>query len=346
MFISMSENSENELNARTKNLTEPLEFGIDFLDHSLGGIFKEDLILIGAPSGVGKTQLCCNIVMANMNSGKRIHYIALEAGEYEIERRFKFPHIAERYFADEGRPKLKTKFNFSDWYIGRYAKEFKKYEADVSEFFQKAYIRVSTLYKGDKFGLTELIESVLQCSEETDLIIIDHVHYFDFEDDNENRAIKQIAKMVRTLALENKIPIILVAHMRKSDRRNPELVPGLEEFHGSSDLYKIATKVITFSPGKSMPDGTYETFFRTPKNRFNGSSSRFMGREFFSPRKGGYESNKYELGWCDQQKSDGFKAVELSSQPEWARARQSQTSDSSSGNGDLRYKNVKRWVLD
>src|SRR5690606_17377988 len=96
-------------------------------------------------------------------------------------------------------------------------------------------------YKTKTFGTNELLLAVAECSKDTDLIIVDHVHYFDFDDDNENRAIKDLAKIVRQLSIEEQKPIILIAHLRKRDKKNPDLVADLEEFHGSSDLYKIAT---------------------------------------------------------------------------------------------------------
>lgn len=321
MFNSSCEHSKQELLDRKKMLDGIGRFGIDFLDDSLRGIFKDDLILIGAPSGVGKTQLCCNIAYANILENKKVHYIALEASKFEIERRFLYQLVAERFFSDPNRPNIKI--NFTDWYLGKFLNDLEKYESEAHELFEIGFKNLFLYYKGEKFGIEELIDSVCYCSESTDLIIIDHVHYFDLDDDNENRAIKEIAKTVRTLALEKQKPIILVAHLRKRDRFNKELVPGLEEFHGSSDLYKIATKVITFSPGPSVEDSNsvFQTFFRVAKNRFDGSLTRFLGREFFDIKKGKYESNKYDLGLSSQNREDEFKIVDGNDYPDWGRER-------------------------
>ena len=304
---------------RINSRGQGLRFGVDFIDDALRGIRPDDLILLGAPSGVGKTQLCCNIALANLEDGKRVHYIALEASEFEIDRRLKYPLVAERYFADPARPRLTTKLNYPDWLMGLYADELMPYENDAAEYFEKAYSSLFVHYKGDKFGVHELTKAVLSVSDETDLIIIDHVHYFDFDDDNENRAMKEIAKTVRALAIEEQKPIVLVAHLRKRDRQNDSLCADMEEFHGSSDLFKIATKVITFSTGKITSEGTYETFFRIPKNRLDGGVTRFMAREFFSPKKSGYERGRYQLGWAEQKRSKGFEAVDHSLWPDWAR---------------------------
>lgn len=319
MFKSAGKSATTEIEARKKNQGRLLRFGIEFLDDALKGIFHDDLILLGAPSGMGKTQLCCNIALANMQDGKKIYYIALEAGEFEIERRLKFPLVMDRYFGDENRPKLDRRITYSDWLMGTYVDELEAYEKSAAEYFESAFRDLFLFYKQSRFGISELTEAVLSCSDEADLIIVDHVHYFDLDDDNENRAMREIAKTVRTLALEEQRPIILVAHLRKRDRANEELCAGLDEFHGSSDLYKIATRVITIAPGRPTPDGLYETFFRIPKNRIDGGVTRYLAREFFNPKKGGYETGRYQIGWAEQKRSTGFGEIDRAQYPEWAR---------------------------
>lgn len=344
-FRSASDSSFEEFNERSKVEAKVLRFGVDYLDDALGGIMPDDLILLGAPSGAGKTQLCCNIALANMQDGKKVHYIALEAGRFEIERRMKFPLVFDAYRADARRPPLPARLTFSNWLKGAFVKELKEYEIQVAEHFEKAYRDLFLFYKQQSFGVKELVSAVLSCSDETSLILVDHVHYFDFEDDNENRAIREIAKTVRTLALDEQKPIILVAHLRKRDRANEELCAGLDEFHGSSDLYKIATKVITIAPGQMTTDGHFETFFRCPKNRMDGGVIRFLAREFFNPKKGTYEKGKYQLGWADQKRSAGFAEIDRGKYPEWARLCGSLLSQNSNGAGLQRPQSSRKETL-
>jgi len=316
MFKTIATESFPEIQYRRNLRSRLMEFGIGILDDALRGILPDDLILIGAQSGLGKTQICCNIAMANMENGKRVHFIALEAGEFEITRRLKYPLVMERFYADDDRPSL-GKIDFTNWMLGDYLNEMEAHEQSAAEFFEKAYGNLFMFHKADKFGLAELIESVCFGAKDSDLIIIDHVHYFDLEDDNENRALKEIAKTVRSLALEEQKPIILIAHLRKKDRGNKELCPGMEEFHGSSDLYKIATRVITLSPGRPLPDGAgYETYFRIPKNRFDGGVSRFVYQTVFNPRKGSYEK-EYKFCWAGSEKFE--EIIDKSILPSWAK---------------------------
>jgi energy-coupling factor transporter ATP-binding protein EcfA2 len=294
--------------------------GISFLDDALIGIGPGDMVLLGAPSGIGKTQLCCNIARANIDQGRKVHFMALEADEYEIERRIKFQIIAREYFAMpfQDRPRIDGRLEFDRWRMGDFLLPLGQLEINAMKEFDEKYRNLFLLYKGDKFGISELIESVIGNADKSDLFIIDHAHYFDFDDDNENRAMKSLAKTVRQLAIDQGRPIILVAHLRKRDRSNPDLVPGIDEFHGSSDLSKIATRVITLAQGGITHNGNYETYFRIPKNRLNGGSKFVIARMVYNPQRGNYEK-EYRLGSASLTRESGFQDIPSDDVPQWAR---------------------------
>lgn len=265
-----------EVNAKIGSLKHNrLSWGIDFLDRATRGIFQDDLILFGAPSGFGKTQFCTNLALANIQNNKRVHFIALEASRNEIEQRMTYSLYAQMFYNDPYRP-ANIKLNYVDWLLGEYEQWFSRYKEDIAAFFLQLD-NLFTYYKYNNFGATEMTENILTISKQTDLIIVDHVHYFDFEDDNENRALKQIAKTARTISQVIEKPILLVAHLRKRDRMNKELIAGIDEFHGSSDLTKIATKVITISRGDLIP-GTRKskTYVRFCKSRMDGSICHYV----------------------------------------------------------------------
>lgn len=315
-FIESNSLSFEEIKTRQGNREGILTFGIDYLDDACAGILRNDLVLIGAGSGAGKTQVCCNVARANVERGKRVHFIALEAEYAEIERRIKYQIFARKFFEDANRPNLTI--SFQNWMLGDYIKSCEQYEADAASEFANNYAGLFTFYKQSKFDISDMIAKVVECADETDLIIIDHVHYFDYDDDNENRSVKEIAKTARVLTLEQGKPIILVSHLRKRDRGSQDLVPGLEEFHGSSDLYKIATKAITIAPGQWSPEGKYETLFRVVKNRFEGSVTRNIASCNYLIREGRYEKG-YRLGDANQKRDDGFSELDFHLHPTWSR---------------------------
>lgn len=321
-FRSAAKNASLERPFRAQLKGRLLSFGNTFLDDSLLGIRPDDLVLVGAPSGVGKTQFCVNVALANVTAGKRVHFFALEAGEYEIERRLKYQIIAEQFYSNPARPNLGRPLRFDEWEVGEFDEVLKPYEEMAEKYCSNMFTNLHTFYKGEHFDVSQLIEFVTFVQDDTDLIIVDHVHYFDWDDQNDNRAIKEIAKTARDLCLRAEKPIVLVAHLRKRDKQNAELAAGLDEFHGSSDLTKIATKVITIAPGGPAENGGYLTYVRTPKNRHSSSSSRFIAQMIFNEKQGGYEK-EYKVGWANSIK---FGEVEPSKLPSWVgRSRERRT---------------------
>ena len=135
-FIRSIEKSFVEASGR-KNLRDGiLSFGVQYLDDAMLGILKNDLILVGAASGGGKTQFCCNVALANVAKGKKVHYIALEAEDLEIERRIKYQLFARSFFSDPNRPKIPI--SFQQWMVGDFLELCVEYEAMAAkEFMEK-----------------------------------------------------------------------------------------------------------------------------------------------------------------------------------------------------------------
>lgn len=290
-----------------------LKFGISFLDASCRGILPKDLVLLGAPTGQGKTDICVMVALKNLAQGKRVHFIALEAERNEIERRLLYTLTAHNYFQSHDRPNLGGHLNMTDWLLGKFDEAIEPFENMAREMLSPLVENLFTFYKANKFKVEDLVFNVGAVAHQTDLIIVDHVHVFDWDDDNDNRAIKEIAKTSRDVVLEMGTPMILVAHLRKKDRASKELVPGYDEFHGSSDLTKLATKVITLAPGQLDEDGKSITYFRVCKNRIDGSICRFIARTKFDFKKRCYDE-KFKLAPI----SDKFE--ELGRYPFWAEA--------------------------
>ena len=247
-----------------------------------------------------------------------VAFIALEAEENEIERRAKYQIISRIYYGSTARIAGRV-FNYTDWHSGKFDDILLKYEPEVNEFQGEAYKTLKTFYRtSENYTVQDFEKQFLSIKAETDLVIVDHLHYFDFEDDNENRAMKSIVKKCRDLALSGGVPVILIAHMRKTDKRYSLPVPDLEDFHGSSDISKIATKAIIIAPAydvESDNPNEWPTFFRAAKNRLDNARTRQIGLLKYSAETQNYLSG-YLLGKFEE---DGFAPIKLLNQmPYWA----------------------------
>lgn len=298
---------------------QAINTGIIPLDEALQGVMPNDFIVIGASTGAGKTALATKIARTAALEGKKVALFALEAYEGEISDRMKFPQIAGKWFKAKGYP-----LNYKMWKRGEYNSlglpEMEKVIIDstpkcVQDNLLVRY-RTTSEYSVDDF-LHEI--ECLTYRDKIDLIVVDHLHYFSLPDDqSENRALKRIVNTLRDYGLLQEIPIVLFAHMRKKPYGSKSPVPSLDEFHGSSEITKNATAVITFAPAFDIKMPTtyqFPTYIQVGKDRFNGAIKRYTMAASFDIRSGEYEKD-YQL--YSVKASDELELVEDKRIPEWA----------------------------
>lgn len=286
-------------------LDEPLVTGIAYLDDAFGGIMPRELVIVGAATGVGKTELSCQIARANAENQKQVCLIALEAEPYEIIRRIKYTEVS-RYFYNN-RSEFKNyhgRINFREWYLGKYpwlepldlaiAKEL-----DLKLGFLNVYPNNQTL---DYFNRRDFLSVYRRFAKEpSQLILLDHLHMFDAlaEDFSEFSAVQKNTIELRKAINETGVPLIAMSHLRKKDRQAKWVVPPLEELHGSSEISKRANIVVTLAPAyyyKSFTDDEVKTdagstWIHIPKCRASkGPLYRYVALTKFDLSRGRYSS--------------------------------------------------------
>lgn len=297
-----------------------LKFHHSFLDECLRGIRPHDLVLIGAETGAGKTDIATAIAKANAKEGKRVHYFALEAEPDEIERRIKYGllvGLASKYKADRA-PEL----TYVDWMMGHCEDIVGELDQRANQLMLERYGTLKTFYRGESFGHADVQRLFQAVHNDTDLIILDHLHYVDLdEDETEHRGFAKTVKMIRSVALRLGKPVILIAHLRKRDQRAKQAVPHLEDFHGSSELIKNVTHAVMLAPARGFETPWYEapTFVYVPKDRHGGATG-LVALCTYDRRWRAYH-DKYAIGRI----VDGgtkFEPLKLAQFPRWARSAQ------------------------
>lgn len=314
-----SERITREAQQRVNDGKKVLSYGVKYLDDALVGILPNDLVIVGGRTGSGKTELAKIIARHNARQGKRVSFFALEAEDNEIERRMKFSMIIDAW--KEENPGVPNPIRYPEWRVGRWEVALSKYNELVDKKFQTEYSTLKTYYRvrGD-FGITELDREVIRVHKQSDLIIIDHLHYVDLDGKNENSEMKILVKKLRHLALCLGVPIVCVAHLRKMNG-NKTLMPALEDFHGSSDISKIATVCVVLSRADGLTncepytDNGAPTFMRIVKSRMDSNVLTYPAITFFNGDQGGY-LDRYALGKLNLAET---KWIAVKSQwPRWA----------------------------
>lgn len=308
-FKPSAERLEGELEQRRRLARGVIKFGISYLDDYCIGIHPTDLVILCASSGAGKTTIASLIAQIAAFGGKRVHFFALEAHEKEIEQRMLFREICDVLRQREMR--FPT---FQQW-LYDVSPLPDDIEHEARRRFERRVSGMHTFYRGEKFTADDITRRFAEVRASTDLIVLDHLHYVDSDDANENRAFKEITKAIRDAALAMEKPVIAVAHLRKRDRNRPRAIPELDDVHGGSDIVKIATKVIALAPARDNPNaepGKAATYMQVIKDRFPGVSG-YAALCTYDLRRMGYEE-RYIVGRLSA--AGEFENVPLS--PAWA----------------------------
>lgn len=312
---SVNESLDLEKEKRIANSKTHSQIGVSYFDHALGGIYANDVLLIGAKSGVGKTELATLIALENAKAGQRVIYFALEAEEQEIIRRIQFKYISKYFFDNIKNFDSKIKLRYQDWYYNKLHGKIREAEKYAVNEITKLEGKLKTIYRtSSNYTADDFRKHFFALQDDADMFIVDHVHYFDSDEPNENKALKETMKRIRDCALLGNKPIALVAHMRKSDSKQKLLIPELDDFHGSSDLAKIATKAIAIAPAFDIkPIGTqYPTYMKVLKNRVGSDSERYTALGYFDISSNTYDK-EYSVGMIK-----GSTFEELERPPMWA----------------------------
>lgn len=322
-FESSAKRIVGERQARLQNARRQLPFGNAFLDDCLRTIMPNDLIVIGARTGVGKTELARAIATHNARMGRRVHYFALEAEQLEIERRTKYGVLAGLVF--QHGVKLDRPFNYPDWYRGRFDEDLGSLEEEADEWIAARFQTLHTYYRGARFNHEDIRRLILAEQDNTDLIVLDHLHYVDIDDDNENRGMRDLVMAIRNVALLASLPVILVVHLRKRATNSKAIVPGMEDIHGSSDIAKVCTHAIMLEPAYGTPShrkGFNNTLITIPKDRGDGAK-HLIALCAFDWRRKTYEAT-YTLG---REVKGQFEPLGTAEVPFWAERHEPMAAD-------------------
>lgn len=317
-FRSAAVRVAGERHQRQKLAARQMKYGVPYLDDVFRAILPVDTILLGAETGLGKTELALNVATANVRAGYRVAYFALEAEENELEMREKHRWLSRQLYLRKlaGSRDLP----FVDWYLGHCDDLVPpELDAEADAWIGEHLAGLLTYYRGRIFGARELTAAIEGIHHQVDMIVVDHLHYIDArEDQDENRSLTETLTRIRELTLLVQKPILVVAHMRKKDERLKQIVPTLGDFHGTSNLTKIATHVITIARAEVESPKWYlaPTYMIGLKDRRAGAVP-LVALCMFDKRTRAYEDT-YTLGRLTKGRTawEQLKQLEV---PSWAR---------------------------
>lgn len=294
------------------NEKDVINYGYDFLDEKLIGIFKGDLVLVGSETGGGKTTFVNHIANYNAKKGKKVAIFSLEDNPKDLMLNSLYFEINK--IRNESIPKYQSypyrefrlnKIKNIDYWID---KAYKNMSQDNIQYFRKADESIMT----EKEILTQL----KMIKDEFDLIVIDHLHYVNFEK-NRGRAeeIENFMKNLSSLIINNGLSVILVAHYKKLGGTKPTD----ESFKDSQSIPHNATTTIHLWRDRSIDEEEkgieedlifnklkkYETEFFIQKSRMPFGTGSV--KAYFNPTTNDYDSHEeWKSGSNPQQEREAI----------------------------------------
>ena len=166
-------------------------------------------------------------------------------------------------------------------------------------------------------SVDDICEALETADEKIDLVVIDHLHYFELVTQNEYAELTEILKKIRELIGRLRVPVILVSHLRQ--KHKDRLVPGNEDFHGTSNIPKQADTCIILSKyleseksvGDYVRSEIYPTLVHFTKSR-RGKPTLLGGIVNFNGITREYEERYQIVG------VGGYGVFDIGSLPKWA----------------------------
>ena len=240
-------------------------YGIKPLDDAMLAINTNELIVIAAGSGIGKTELSLAISRHNAIKGKRVAHYNLEGGYIEAIQRMKWREMVDRFF-DTRKFNEYFEFDYREWVLNKnvdkrlldleawaYNELMEKLDNNLFFYDNPAGLTCDEFCASllDFHDLKVSFENLLDRSKKKgfnlDLIVIDHLQYFSLEkNDDEIYEITRILKEAKRITENLHIPVILVAHLRKLPREHG--IPDKEDIYGTSNIHKITNTPILIPP--------------------------------------------------------------------------------------------------
>ena len=335
-FLAYPEAFKEEAEYRHNIVFKDLcRYGIKPLDDAMRAIAPKELIVIAAAPGSGKTECALAISRYNALRGKRVVHYHLEGGRQDAVARMLWRDITDLYFReykDEG-----IELDYRRWVLNENPHPLFLKMASMVYGELKEKLQDKLFFYESKHGLTydkfceslnHFAEGVVYDPEDDkmkphklniDLIVVDHIHYFRFPDEQEEiRAMTKIMMTCQEIVEQHNIPIVVVAHLRKLPRQHG--IPDQMDIYGTSNIPKIANTCLILVPDHERDnptEGLYPTFIRVAKSR-QGLRQNVLINTTFDIKTRKYLDH-YDLYRCGNNGDVSSEALPIQDCPAWYR---------------------------
>lgn len=198
------------------------------LDGMIGGIERDDMIILAARPGVGKSALSGIVAHEKARHGERVLFFSLEMSQERIIKRMA-SRVARVPFDKAKRGQCNSD--------------------ELSALYEAiSAIAELPLIVRDQSGITTAqIDAIVSQLMPLNMVIIDNINIIgDPKDNGENRAtqVGRISANLKNMARNYNVPVWCICHMNREIERRTDGVPTLADLKESGDIEQNADDVI------------------------------------------------------------------------------------------------------
>jgi replicative DNA helicase len=237
--------------------------GFPWLDAIIGWYRKGRVVVLSGLTSTGKTTYSCNLTQSLALRNVPTLFISMEMWPIDVCKKFLMLQKRLNWFDLDSltmeSPLIKT--------IDEGLLEFSGSDG-------KPWLPIYLASSTGELNLKNVIE-LCRVSKETywtEVIVIDHLHYFAQKSDNRASEVSTIIREIKNMAMELDIPVILLAHMNRwwrQQQRKWLYIPALSDLRESGAIEQDADQVLFVCRDSECPDekDKRKTIIKVAKNR-------------------------------------------------------------------------------
>lgn len=266
---------------QTGSVVTGVPFGVRALDELLSGMQPGDLVVVAAPTSVGKTALAMQAIERLVTSDPDASGMAINLEMMDVQ-------LAERMVAHDASVSS---------YLLKTGKDLRPHVGKIHDSVRR--LAATRLYLEDQVTRIDQIRSTLirwrnesrvvypDGTESLGIAVVDFAQMIEamgkLGEETRARQVGQFGKDLKALAKQLRIPIVLVSQLNRSGIKGKER-PTLHDLKESGDLENAADVIVLIENKAEKPGGEEDAVaFHVDKNRSGQKATRYgkyVGRHY------------------------------------------------------------------
>lgn len=203
--------------------------GIRVIDRATGGLFPGEMTIVGARPSVGKTAFGLQLAIAAAKSNAKVCFISMEMSPEQMGNR-----VLSREAGVDGEKLRNAVLNDNDW-------ELISEAMSVCSDLPISFMHGTATIENIRSEIQRKVEL-----DECDLVVIDYLQLIRTKRriEKEYERLGYVSRMLKLMTLDFKIPIVVLAQVRRQNAGGKSRCPALDELRGSGDMEQDADNVI------------------------------------------------------------------------------------------------------